>query len=201
MSIPIHCGHCGYQGLSTGISITSARVTVKGGGGQCPQCGGIASYVSGTYDFVGEVIAAFSAPGITREKVSAFRDIVQGVANGSISNDRAKEKADALSPALSSVIANTLKQGLTISNLVSLIGIILALWSMYSSDADVEAALKEDQKQTELMQQMLEVLQEQPTGQPPRKTNQAEPSADQVKKSVPGSRVEPRKAAAVDQIR
>jgi hypothetical protein len=51
----------------------------------------------GTYDLVGGVIKAIRAPGVTQQKVEAFRDLVEAVNSGKTTQEDAAKQIDALS--------------------------------------------------------------------------------------------------------
>ena len=90
MSIPVHCKRCGYRGAARSLRIeNSTDVTFHGGSENCLQCGGRAELHVGTYDFVGDVVSAFIAPGMTREKVEAAKKIAEDAAKGDVSSDEA----------------------------------------------------------------------------------------------------------------
>lgn len=163
MSIPVLCRKCGYRGISRTLSISNSRyVTISNCLEQCPRCGGAAELQSGTYDFVGDVMTAFRAPGMSRQKVVAIADIVSKAAAGKISPDVAVQEAEGVESGLAALLRAAFAHGIPIDRIVAIIGLILAFWIAYSSDADAQKALAEDRKQTELLQQILDATEARP---------------------------------------
>ena len=82
MSVPVHCHHCGYEGVSRVLQFANVKNATLGVGSEpCPRCGRQATIQAGTYDFVGEVMTAFRAPEVTRESVADLRKIVESAAS------------------------------------------------------------------------------------------------------------------------
>jgi len=116
---------------------------------------------AGHYTFVDGVIAAFTAEGMTRRKVEAFRDVAERAKRQEISGQQAVVEAGSIDPVLAKVAEVAQKMGINWDRLIAIIGLLLAFYTSYSSDADVQAALKESRHQTELSQKMLSELQAQ----------------------------------------
>lgn len=189
MSIPVHCKQCGYRGIAHSIWITSSHnITFEGGSENCPECGGRAEFQSGTYDFVGDVLTAFRAPGTTRKKVEEFAGIVSLAAEGKISAEAAVEQARGVSVAFGGLLKAAHDRGITFDRVLAFILAIHAFWIAHSSDADVQAALAESRNQTELSQQMLSELEEMNASLPEPATKQETQQPDQVKMSAEKNR-------------
>src|SRR4051812_9814724 len=55
--IPAHCNDCGAFFISPMIGMAAgATVTLSNMGTNCPNCGGSASFLDGTFDFVGNAL-------------------------------------------------------------------------------------------------------------------------------------------------
>lgn len=139
------------------------EVTISNCSESCPipGCGGIADLESGTYDFIGNVMTAFRAPGMTRQKLEAFAGVVSQAAEGKVSPEMAAQQAKQISHSLGALLAAAHSHGITFDRILAVILAIQAFWAAYSSDADVQAALTESRHQTELSQKMLSELQAQ----------------------------------------
>ena len=202
MSIPVHCKTCGYTGIARSVYIeNSSEVTFIGGGENCPRCGGRADFQSGTYDFVGEVMTAFRAPGMTRQKVADFRKVLEQVNEGAISADTAVKSAENIDPLLSRILKSAYENGVTFDRVLAVLLAIHAFWTSYSSDADVQAALTESRHQTELSQKMLSELQKLNVSSSESRTKASANPPSPIRMSTPGNRHERLKAAAFERRR
>lgn len=161
MNVPAKCQVCGHQFISNAIHIEDSVSMVIGGSTDCERCNGRANFVAGTYDFVGDVIAAFRAPGITRETVTEVRQIVSKAASGKITAAEAVQQTRKVSSALGAFLLTAHERGITFDRVLAVILFLHTFWASYSSDADVQAALAESRKQVELSQKILEELQKQ----------------------------------------
>ncbi len=198
MSIPVHCARCGYRGISRNFSITnSTGITFSGGGERCPACGGTAAYVSGTYDFVGDTIAAFTAPGVTRQKIEAFRDLAGQVAQNAISPEDAARQAEKIESSFGWLILSAAARGITFDRLLAVVLAFLAFWEAFAPDADVQALVAASQQQNELSKKMLQELQRQSATSGTSTPKVQKPSRPPAQTQAPRNRAERRKAAAI----
>ena len=93
MSVPATCTRCGFRFTSRALRIRNAiNITIRDIGETCPRCGGLAKLQDGTYDFVGEVLAAVRAPGVMRQDVLAFQGVARAVQEGVLSFEDASEQ-------------------------------------------------------------------------------------------------------------
>jgi hypothetical protein len=85
MSLPAKCRRCGTEFFMEGLfGGTIAHFQISNFTTNCrvPGCGGIAEIQPGIYQVVNSVITAFTAPGLTREKVQKFKEIAEAVDAG-----------------------------------------------------------------------------------------------------------------------
>lgn len=212
MSIPTRCERCGHRGVSRMISISDSRdVTIRGGYEPCARCGGPALYQSGNYDFVGDVVAAFRAPGVTREAVTRLGDIAKGVQTGVISADEAAVQISELAAPLATVWDWSNKNAGALSLLVAIIALFLTIYYEAESDAADAEERALARQQVEATQSLHEVQEKilielQRTGVvPPAPKTQPTPKppkppairAQKPMKAVAPNRRERRKAAAL----
>lgn len=168
--IPAKCRRCGHQFISRMFNFPNGTdISFSGIVEMCPMpgCGGDADLQSGSYDFVDGVIAAFRAPGMTREKIEAFAGVVAQAADGKITPERAVGDAQNISALLGALLAAARDHGVTFDRLLAVIGIILSGWALYSSDADaranlgnVQARLSAERTQIEVQRKLLSELEE-----------------------------------------
>jgi hypothetical protein len=162
MNIPAKCKSCGYNYTSNSIHIeNSFGVTLSGNTETCPRCGARAQLQSGTYDFVGDVISAFRAPGMSREKISTLKALAEKAKNGEITAEDAVENANKIDPAIQRMLKTAQDRGITIGDLLTLITLIFAFWTHWSSNADVQAALGEAQRMNETTLKQLSATEKQ----------------------------------------
>lgn len=202
MSIPVHCKTCGYTGIARSVYIENAtEATFIGGGEDCPICGGLAEFQSGTYDFVGDVMTAFRAPGMTRQKVADFRAVLEQAKEGTISASAAVKRAENIDPLLSRLLRAAYENGITFDRVLAVLIAIHVFWTSYSSDAAVQSALAESRHQTELSQKMLSELQKQNASSSESRTKTTLQPPSPARTSAPKNRHERLKAAAVERRR
>lgn len=162
MSVPIRCRRCGYKGIATGITFINSRdITIGKASETCPMCGGRADYQSGTYDFVGDAIAAFRAPGVTRASAEEFANVVSSAAKGELTTEQALQQAESINAIFSAFFRKALANGVPIDRLVNVISLILAAWAFYSSEVGGEATLGELRTQTEVQRTILQEMKKQ----------------------------------------
>lgn len=165
----------------------------------CPECDGEAVIQDGTYEFIGNVLAAFTAPGMTREKVEAARKVAEEAASGMVSS----EEAIHLLRDISATLARAVSQPppsvkINWELVIAIFALLQSFWGSYSSDADVQAALAEARKQTELSQKILEELQKQSAIDGMTRPTKVRPKLDPTQMTTPKNRAERRKAAAIE---
>jgi rubredoxin len=167
MSIPARCTSCNYQFTPNKMIEVQGNVTgLQIGLGNrmpCPMCGAPAHLVAGTYDFVNGVIAAFTAPGMSREKVEAAKNIAKEASEGAITTEDALHRLEAVSATLAMAVAQHQGQSCKVNweFLLTLFALIWTIWSDHQSDADAQAALAEARTQTEVAEKLLEESQAQ----------------------------------------
>lgn len=152
-SPPAVCRNCGARFAATAFQVeNSTDVTFSGCATICPYCGGTADIVDGTYDFVGEIIAAFRAPGVTRQNVEAFRDVVEAVNAGRATPEQAVAQVAELGSAFAGVWkwVNANSGGLGV--LLAIMSLYLAYISMKGSDETAEKLQASIEKQTQVVQ-------------------------------------------------
>ena len=141
MSVPSKCRDCGFAFTSQMLSLNNVSgVTISGCTESCPRCGGRSDLQPGTYDFVGNAISAFRAPGTTQKKVEEFAGIVSQAAAGEISPEDAVKQARQVSASFGSLLKAAHDRGITFDRILALVLAIHAFWTTHSSDADVQAA-------------------------------------------------------------
>ncbi|MBA1373189.1 hypothetical protein [Sphingomonas ursincola] len=143
------------------ITLTNSLNTTISGSETCPRCGGRAEYQAGTYDFFGDTMAAFRAPGVTRASVKAFADVVSSAARGELTHDQALEQAETINSTLATLFRTAAINGVSIDRLLNIISIALAAWALYSSEVDGDETLGELRTQTELHEMILQETQKQ----------------------------------------
>lgn len=198
MSIPAVCRKCGLQfisGLFGGMGF--ATVSISGSTTDCPNCGGTADFVSGEYQFVAGVIAAFTAPGMTREKFEAARGLIAEASSGAIATAEAIDQLSAISAELAKAIQSQTTKKVNWEFLVALLALIWTIWDDQESDAVAKAALRQAQTQTAVAQKMLAELQAQPSDRPPQTTKLKTLSPTPAEKVAPPNRHERRKDEAM----
>lgn len=169
MSLPMKCPECGLQFPSRNIVIRdSSEINIGENLEPCPRCGTTAKSMPGTYDFVGTVVSAFRAPGITREKVERFRYIAEQVETGKLSTQEASNEIQQLGAALAALWKWTNQNGQALSVLISIIALYIACNGMFGSDAAADKQLQATEAQTEairsserVQQKIVEELQRQ----------------------------------------
>ena len=160
-SPPAICSQCGLKFATPGIEINdSTDITFVGGKTRCPKCGAPADIVDGTYDFVGNVISAFRAPGMTRQKVAAARDIAQEASRGEITVNDAIIRLEAISSQLAAAAHASSGSRIDWGLLLALLVFLYTIWTDLGSDADAQAELGEARTQTAIAQKMLEAQHE-----------------------------------------
>lgn len=162
MSIPAECLSCGYKFISRALYFAdSTNITITGSSETCPNCGGRAALQSGTYDFVGDMISAFRAPGITKEKVRRFKDLATDLNSGKLSQDDAEAEAEKIGPQFVKILKTVHENGITFDRVISVITLLFLIWTQSGSDADVQATLEGIGQQIELSKQQLDATEQQ----------------------------------------
>lgn len=119
--IPAHCTKCGAVFVSPQLNFPNARgITIIDVGVSCPNCGGMADAIEGTFDFVGNFIKVY--PGTPRRTIAilsvlqkALRESQEGAVDTAVIDTIAKA-----SPALAKEISKKLSshKGLILSGLL-----------------------------------------------------------------------------------
>lgn len=180
MSIPAQCTRCGFQFISQMFSFSGGTVNISNCSVSCPRCGGEAPLQDGSYTFVGRMIAAFSAPGTTRERVEAFRDIASAVTSGAATEAEAEERIAELGPTLANLWVWLNANGQALSVVIAAITLFLMMYYQNSSDEDAAKLQASTEKQTQVEMQIVAELQKQNASaaapvSPPRPTQRMQP--------------------------
>lgn len=170
MSVPMRCKACGLNFTARYINFSgTTNAGVSNYSEDCPRCGGDAVSQNGRYDFVGSAIAAFRAPGVTRQKVERFAEVARAAQAGAIKRTDADAQIAELSRALASLWKFINDNGSGISVLLAVIAIWLTITAGWDDDIAADKQLKETQTQTAMMrsseqvqQKILEELQKRP---------------------------------------
>jgi hypothetical protein len=177
--------------------VNSQDITIEGWGEECLLCGGVADLQSGTYDFVGEVMTAFRASGMTRDKVEAAKKVVTEASTGAIASDEAIKRLGEISSQLARLIENSGHRRINWELILTAILAIYTIWTDQKSDADAQAALAEARTQTEVAQKMLEESQAQTASLRELTTKPVSQPQGQGQTTAPRNRAERRKAEAL----
>ncbi len=122
----------------------------------CPNCGGMANLVSGTFSEHGNGLEIVSAPVLTHLILNRLKDVAERAKAGTISPQEALEEARAISPRLANVMSLFIAAGLPIlAVFISLIALYLQYQDSISSDEFEAAALKLLQEQASISQSVL----------------------------------------------
>lgn len=159
---PVH-GRVTVHGLVGG----TGSVTIESSVTNCPICGRPSPIVDGTYEFVGDVLRAFRAAGVTRGQVEAFRAVLQAVEAGRLSAEQAEAEAASITPTFAALVAFTNKNADVISVLLAIIGLFFAIYTDYSSDQTTTQQLSDNRQLIAIQKQIYEELRRQgATGEP-----------------------------------
>lgn len=192
------CMNCGYIGASQMLTISDSWVKIIGTGNErCPRCGGPTEYQQGTYDFVGDVIASFTALGMTREKVERAKAVVQEAAAGTLASKEAIALLREISTTLAMAVEESNKPRIDWSLILTILSLLYVVWSDQKSDADAQALLKETRTQTEVFEKTLEEQSKQIASSRELTTKSASPPTAQVRKTGTKNRHERRKDDAL----
>ena len=194
MRVPSKCRNCGFE-FETNLPFAARRVTLSGNTTNCPRCGSQADIASGTYEFVGRVVAAARSPGVRRDDVLAFRDLALAAQAGAISAEDAATHAEEIGASFAAVWAWMNANGVSLGLLIAVLGLLVAAYSAYSADEasaqqhidaqnQIQATAsisREIQIETQVQQKIYEELQKQslhdPTAESKRPPTQAMPSS------------------------
>lgn len=201
MSVTYICDRCGVAFQSNHIHIGGTGTAYMAGNTvDCPKpwCSGTGHHAPGTYEFVDGVIAAFTAPGMTREKVEAVREVAAKAAQNELSPAEAAQEADTIKAGLGDLFLAAHQRGITFDRVLAVIVGFLAAWAALAPDADLQALVEESQRQTELTERMLEELQKQSAADDTAKPRVVKPPAPPTQTSASKNRAERRKAAAIE---
>lgn len=178
MSIPVHCKACGYRGVARSIHIENSTGLSIQGGEDCPKCGGMAKFQSGTYDFVGVVMTAFRQ--VSRENIENFRDIAQAVKAGNATKAEAEKQIQELGLSLARVWDWTNSNSGGLAVLIAILTLYLQISAGWSADHTAEKLQASVEKQTQVEQMMLAELQKHP-----------EAAAAQAARPIPSLKLQP----------
>jgi hypothetical protein len=162
MSVEFTCDRCGAIFTSNFIGGTTS-VYMADNPVKCPvpRCSGWGHHKTGTYDFVNGIVKVFTAPGITRQNLDDASSIVKEASTGSITNQDAIQRLEAISATLAKAIAQSGQPKINWEFILALLVCIYTIWSDRGSDEAAQSALKEAQTQTAISQKMLEATLEQ----------------------------------------
>ena len=99
---------------------------------KCPRCGAWANIQNGTYEFVGRVMTAVRAPGVTRESILALQALASGVQAGTVSDDDAQTIANEIGSAIGKLWAWL---GTNNNNIIALLTILTFLVTLYAAES------------------------------------------------------------------
>ena len=160
MSIPVDCPNCGHQFTSRAISITNSTDVTISGSESCPKCSGVAVIRAGTYDFVGAVMTAARAPGVLREDLVNFRDLVNKYRLGHISSEIVSGELISEQSPFADIWRVLNNNGTAIGVLLSILSIIISSWVQISGDSVSERAHKDAQNLIQIEERIYEALRE-----------------------------------------
>lgn len=146
------CPRCGSVD-ATGV-VGGTATTFKDVGTRCPRCGGKALIPNGTYDFVGDTVAAFRAPGVTREKIERFREIAKDVEAGQLTAEQASSQVAQLGATLATVWNWTNSNAGALTFLISLLTAFLMVHYEAESNSAAEGVEQLAQRQTQVLEQI-----------------------------------------------
>ncbi|WP_417621564.1 hypothetical protein [Parasphingorhabdus sp.] len=167
------CNKCDHQFIAHGIKIRNSRGGYIGNVSEpCERsdCNGIASSQPGTYDhdadgnitfFISGVARAFHAPEMTREKVSAAKEVVQDASNGAIGSDEALKQLEEISATLASVLRQSGQRKINWELLLAIIVFIVSIYQREQDAADAQSQIEALEQQVELSQKQLDATQKQ----------------------------------------
>jgi hypothetical protein len=127
----------------------------------CPYCGYSAPVKDGNYLIFDGVIKAFTAPGMTREKLRAAKSITDDASSGVITTQEAIQRLEIVSATLAKAVPQTKNKTIDWGLLLAILTFLYTFWNDYESDADAQAALAESRKQTAFAQRTLAEIQAQ----------------------------------------
>lgn len=177
MSVPAHCPNCDLSFISRGFLIENAsNITFEGCQETCPRCGGFANIQDGTYDFVGRVITAFRAPGVSWDDIIEFQSIAAAVNSGELSKEQADARVEQIGASLAGLWKWINDNSGALTLVVTVIHIYLAIHLSNVSNAvseqqhtdaarlsqSIERQTEALETATELQQKIYEALEQQP---------------------------------------
>jgi len=164
----------------------------------------MAKLQDGTYDFIGTAIAAFRAPGVTREDIERFRSIAEATNAKRIAPAQARQEVEQINASFGALWswANSNAGALTV--LIGIITLALMMYDLIGSDADAKTAHKDAQQILEVQERIYAALQK-PAAPASASRQKCSPTTlrrqqGQVQSStsqIPANRHERRKAAAL----
>lgn len=162
---PVH-GLFKFENFLGGDGGGAATFTFANCSTNCPQCGRQSPIIDGAYDFVGDVLKAFRAPGVTRENIEDFGTLVKDVQDGNITEQQARDDAAKFGASFVSLLDVANKNAGLITILLTIIGLFIAGYAAYSSDqssaqshADSIRVHEDDQQLIEIGKKIYEALQ------------------------------------------
>lgn len=152
--IPAYCPTCEIAFESNGICISnSLNITISGGGTNCPKCGGIAPWTSGTFNERGRGLEVVSGPPLTHLIVAVFADIAKRADSGEISERQALSEAIKAAPELAPIFERFSNRQISVAALLFTIMALLQQCVGSISDSKFQSDLIERlDKQIELME-------------------------------------------------
>lgn len=153
--IPASCSKCNIVFEYSGIQIqNSTNINFSGIQTSCPQCGGPAVVVDGTFDETGNGLQIVSAPSATHSVFEALYGIVKKVETGEINQFEATKQIETISPELAKTIELFIGVGIPI---ISFIGVLIGLYMQYQANTSSE---RYEQEIVRLMHNQIELLEE-----------------------------------------
>lgn len=187
----------------------SAVITMSRTATRCPRCGRISDIVDGTYDYVGEIITAFRAPGVSRKDIEALKKLAESEKRGEISRENANQEAEKLSSTFADIMKWADGNAALLSVLIAVIACFIAVYGVREADLgsdqaheDAEQQLRATESVTQAQQRIYEELLRQHAGEQspakatPSKTATQQPRPKQTPIAASPNRHERRKMEA-----
>jgi hypothetical protein len=133
--VPSKCLSCGLVFSSGAISISNCdQITLGSNFENCPQCGGLARMVEGTFDALGQKLEVIQASSFDRQLIEQLNNILFRYQAGSLSEKEATDELLYAHPEASETLRKIPKGKLTAF-------LILAIVALKQCSVNVEVSL------------------------------------------------------------
>ena len=146
----------------------SGTITMINSRSSCPRCGRASPIPNGSYDFIGNIVRAFRAPGVTQSEILALRDIAQATKDGKLSGAEAAEQAAELNSLFATLLEWANGNAAALGLLIGIITLLISIYSIHDSDmssdqahSDAQQQIQATQSETQVLQKIYEALQQQ----------------------------------------